>query len=75
MAIGTKAVCGLSCRYQGVQGGEGEETNDDEVILDAFQAKEVKRNSVKLVEAAFDNDLDEVKAWLEKVWTITLIPY
>ena len=37
-----------------------------EAIADLCGATEIKRNSIQLVEAAFDGDLDELKNWLEK---------
>jgi hypothetical protein len=54
---------------------DGAEEHDEEVeimqkVAECFGAVENIRNSVKLVEAAFDGDLDEMKGWIEKGYHI-----
>ena len=46
-------------------GGDGADGEEDQVAA-MLGGKEIIRNSEQLVEAAFDGDLDEVVAWVEK---------
>ncbi|KAJ1415719.1 ankyrin repeat-containing domain protein, partial [Ochromonadaceae sp. CCMP2298] len=47
--------------------GVGPQEQDPmEQIAELFGAKEVVRNSTQLVEAAFDGDLEELRAWVDK---------
>jgi len=43
-----------------------QEQDPMEQIAELFGAKEVVRNSTQLVEAAFDGDLEELRAWVDK---------
>ena len=47
------------------QGGSPE-GNAMESVAELFGGKEIVRNSVPLVEAAFDGELEEVIDWIEK---------
>lgn len=45
-----------------------------EAIAALYGAKEVIRNSIQLVEAAFDGELDDIKNWMEKdiIWSLQM---
>lgn len=45
---------------------EGEDKDPMDAIAQLYGAKEIIRNSIPLVEAAFDGDLDEVKSLIDK---------
>jgi hypothetical protein len=42
----------------------------DSALAEAFGVRDVKRNSVKMVEAAFDGEWNEVKEWIDKGYSI-----
>ena len=47
--------------------GEGNGDNVMDTVASMFGAKETVRNSTDLVDAAFDGDMDEMRAWIDKV--------
>ncbi|CAM9139931.1 unnamed protein product [Scytosiphon promiscuus] len=65
-----EALVWMTCiRVRGAEEQQAADDKDAQVDQDLaglFGAEEIKRNSVAMVEAAFDGELDEVKNWLDK---------
>ena len=69
MRVEDKAAPSSSSGVGGVGGGEGGEGGEGDImeaVAALYGAGEIKRNSLQLVEAAFDGDLDGIKDWIDK---------
>ncbi|TMW66251.1 hypothetical protein Poli38472_004016 [Pythium oligandrum] len=66
------SMCVLRVDMNHVKRAEDDErSGENDLLAKALGVtKEVKRNSLQLVEAAFDNDMDTVKKWLDQIYDI-----